>query len=209
MIDFSLALTHFKKTDATMAELVAEMLDKRPTIKPPTASAPHDYFRSICASIISQQLSVKAAATIKQRFETLVGEIEPERITQIDTEALRAVGLSGQKTRYILGIAHSIIDKQIMIDDLDALDDSDVIQRLVGFKGVGVWTAEMFLLFTLARPDIFSFGDLGLRTSLDQLYVLNDPTNIERQNIVAAWAPFRSTASIALWHRLDNKPNAS
>ncbi len=175
--------------------------------QPPSKVDPQDYAVSLTSSIISQQISTKAAAKIKQRFFELVGtEYDPKTILSFDIEQLRAVGLSRQKASYVHSIAQSSIDGLVRFSQLDNLSDQEVIDELVQIKGVGVWTAEMFLIFTLARPDVFSAGDLGLQNTIKKHYNKLNISQSQVDSISSKWSPYRSIASLALWHSLDNKP---
>lgn len=169
----------------------------------------HEYPFHLYSSIISQQISTKAAEKILERFLALVGDpYDPTNILQHDIESLRSVGLSGQKAGYIRSIAELTSNGTVKIDHLDSLDDQAVIDELIQIKGVGVWTAEMFLMFTLGRPDVFSVGDLGLLNAAKKLYGKPDLTKSELLEMSQEWRPYRTTASLVLWDTLDNKPVA-
>lgn len=166
-----------------------------------------DLFMDIISSIISQQLSVKAAATIQSRFEALFGHFPtPEEIIKMDKEKIRECGISYPKVSYIKGISQAVVDKTIILEDLPSLSDEEVVKQLVALKGVGRWTAEMLLIFSLGREDIFSMGDLGLRSAVEKLYNIDRDDLIAIDNIAKNWAPFRSFASRYLWMSLDNSP---
>lgn len=162
------------------------------------------YARELFASIVSQQLSTKVADVIWKRFAELVKNPEdPTIVKKFSVAQLRSVGLSNQKASYILAIATGVTDGTVLLDHLDSLDDEAVIAELIQLKGVGRWTAEMFLLFTLARPDVFSVGDLGLRNAADEFFNKKlSPTELLK--LSEAWSPHRSAVSLALWHSLDN-----
>jgi DNA-3-methyladenine glycosylase II len=168
---------------------------------------PHaNYFEALCESIISQQLSVKASDTIFRRFREATN-LDPLRILTLDETVQKTVGLSGQKARYLHDLAEHFVRDANVFDHLDSLSDDEVITELTKVKGIGVWTAQMFLMFTLARPDVFAPDDLGLLNAMTRVY--NLPTRPTKQEAVAratAWAPYRSTACFHLWHSLDNTP---
>lgn len=192
-------LNHFKKVDPKLYEIAREM-DLTDLIKP------KDFFVDLVDSITSQQLSGKAAATIFGRLKDLYpnGKITPELTIKIDTEKMRGAGLSYSKIKYIKGIAKAIIDREIDLNKLDEVSDDEVINELIKLKGVGTWTAEMFLMFTLLRQDIFSAGDLGLQNAMIKLYKLEDkPTREELLEISKNWSPYRTTASRVLWKSLE------
>lgn len=162
------------------------------------------YARELFASIVSQQLSTKVADIIWNRFSELVKNPEdPKIVKKFTVEQLRSIGLSNQKASYILAIANGVTDGTVKLDHLDELDDESIINELVQLKGVGRWTAEMFLIFTLARPDVFSVGDLGLRNAVNKLYE-KELTVSDISELSQAWSPYRSLVSLALWHSLDN-----
>lgn len=199
-------IAHFKKVDPNIAALVKDYLQSE-HYEQPTMANPKDYALSLTSSIISQQISTKAAAKIKQRFFDMVGEnYDPQNILNYDIEQLRSVGLSRQKASYIHSIAKHTLDKSVDFDVLDTLSDQEVIDELIQIRGVGVWTAEMFLIFTLARPDVFSTGDLGLVNAVKRLYDLDDISTDEIIVISGQWSPHKSIASLALWSSLDNMP---
>jgi DNA-3-methyladenine glycosylase II len=164
-----------------------------------------DYFEALCESIISQQLSVKASDTIFRRFREATG-VRPERVLALDEAAQKTIGLSGQKARYLRDLAEHFVRDPQVFNHLETLDDDEVIVELTQVKGIGVWTAHMFLMFTLARPDVFAPDDLGLINAITKVYDLpSRPTKQEALAISAAWQPYRTTACFHLWRFLDNK----
>ena len=168
-----------------------------------------NYFEALCESIISQQLSVKASTTIFHRFQEITN-LDPMRVLVLDEIQHKAIGLSGQKARYLRDLAEHFVDDPAVFDHLNQLSDDDVIVELTRVKGIGVWTAQMFLMFTLARPDIFAPDDLGLLNALMKLHALpNKPTKQEALEIASHWAPYRSTACFHLWRLLDNTPTST
>lgn len=206
MIDFTAALAHFKIVDPKLYTAAQSHIKK---MSPPQKVAPSDYAFHLYSSIISQQISTKAANAILKRFLTLVGDPhDTDTILRQDIEDLRSIGLSRQKATYIKSIAKLTSNGTVKIDHLDELDDAEVIRELVLIKGVGQWTAEMFLMFTLCRPDVFSTGDLGLLNAAKKLYSKPDMTKDELLNISQTWSPHRTTAALVLWSTLDNKPSA-
>lgn len=163
-----------------------------------------DNFYNLTRNIIYQQLAGKAASTIFARFEKLVTDITPLRVLAIEDQELRDVGLSWAKVRYVKDLASKVNSGEVSLVDLNDLDNKAVISELIKVKGIGRWTAEMFLLFTLHRENIFSYGDLGLKNGLAKLYKIDITKTDEITNIVNRWAPYESYGSIALWHSLDN-----
>ncbi len=163
-----------------------------------------DYFRELTESIVSQQLSVKAADTILGRFYKLMkGPITPAKVLNLKDEKIRSAGISYQKISYIKDLAKKFQNKQIEFDKFDKLTDEKIIDELVSVRGIGRWTAEMFLIFGLGRPDVFSYGDLGLRRAIERLYKIQDLSEIEAIRISEKWKPYRSVASRFLWKSLE------
>jgi DNA-3-methyladenine glycosylase II len=165
-----------------------------------------DYFGALARSIIGQQISVKAAAKILERFQAATN-MDPARTATLTEADAKVIGLSGQKYRYIRDLAEHFVRDSMVFNHLDTLSDEEVIVELTRVKGIGVWTAQMFLMFTLARPDVFAPDDRGLQLAIKQLYDLADvPPRSELEAIAAKWAPYRTTASWHLWGLLDNEP---
>lgn len=201
MIDLDAALRHFEVHDKRIAELIKNYSSTERIIN---KSQPGQYARELFASIVSQQLSTNVADIIWNRFSTLVENPDkPEVVKRFSVEELRSIGLSNSKANYILAIANGVTDGTVLLDHLDSLEDEAIIAELIQLKGVGRWTAEMFLIFTLARPDVFSAGDLGLRNATNILFG-RDLSVKELMEISHSWSPFRSAVSLALWHFLDN-----
>lgn len=163
------------------------------------------FFHDLLESITSQQLSIKAADTIYNRFKSLLpADFTPEDVFALAHEQMRSAGLSNAKSTYIHAIAHEIVVNKMDTNDLYQLPDEQVIERLTKIKGIGKWTAEMTLIFALARPDVFSVGDLGLRTAIEKLYGI-ERTEIKRiSELSHSWKPYRSYASRYLWKSLKN-----
>jgi DNA-3-methyladenine glycosylase II len=169
-----------------------------------------DHLSTLVGAIVSQQLSTKAAATIFGRFAALFPDHQitnAAAIDNFDDATLRGVGLSGQKVGYLRDLSARIADGRLNLDELDALPDEEVIARLTAVKGFGRWTAEMFLMFRLHRPDVLPAGDLGIVNAIQRLYGLRkrpDPKRILKMG--EAWRPYRSVASWYLWQTLRNEP---
>ena len=172
-----------------------------------------DHLSALAGAIVSQQLSTKAAATIFGRFVALFpGNEIPDAaaIAAQSDAALRGVGLSGQKVGYMRDLSARLIDGRLRLDELDALPDEAVIERLVAVKGFGRWTAEMFLMFRLHRPDVLPGGDLGIVVAIQRLYKLRTRPDARRVlKIGEVWKPYRSVASWYLWQTLKNEPLAT
>jgi DNA-3-methyladenine glycosylase II len=171
-----------------------------------------DHLSALVGSIVSQQLSTKAAATIFGRFLALFpdGHIpDAAAISAHSDAALRGVGLSGQKVSYLRDLAARIMDGRLKLDEIEALPDEAVIERLTAVKGFGRWTAEMFLMFRLHRPDVLPAGDLGIVVAIQRLYRLRKRPDAKRVlKIGEGWKPYRSVASWYLWQTLKNEPLA-
>lgn len=165
-------------------------------------------FVDLIDAITSQQLSVKAAASIMDRVLDLFPEREPSPATLRDCsdDQLRTAGLSRPKIRYIRGIATAIDEGSFVPSELPSLPDDQVIARLTALNGVGRWTAEMLLLFSLHRPDVFALGDLGLRTAVARHYGVDRDDTAAIETIAERWRPYRSLASRYLWQSLENAP---
>ena len=169
-----------------------------------------DHLSALVGSIVSQQLSTKAAATIFGRFVALFpdGHIPDAAAIAAQTDAaLRSVGLSGQKVGYLRDLSARIMDGRLDLDELETLPDDDVIERLTAVRGFGRWTAEMFLMFRLHRPDVLPAGDLGIVNAIQRLYRLRKRPDAKRiLKMGDAWRPYRSVAAWYLWQTLRNEP---
>lgn len=203
----------------TTLAAAARHLAKDPILAPVISQAgipnitPHkNYYQELVESIVSQQLSVKAAATILKRFVELFpgGAFpSPDQILSKDIEELRTVGLSRQKATYIQDLAVKVIEDTVRFNHLDTLTNDEVIAELTQVKGVGVWTVHMFLLFCMGRLDVLPTGDLGIKNGIQKLYDLKarpTPEEIEAIALKNNWHPYESVASWYVWHSLDNKP---
>lgn len=166
-----------------------------------------DLFQDLIESIINQQLSGKAAATIFNRFKLLFGGKfpSPKQIMKVQDEKIRSCGISYQKIKYIKGLCKAIIDKDLDVENLSKLEDEEVIIELTKLRGIGRWTAEMILIFSLRRPDVFSSGDLGLRTAVSRIYKINKDDRNAMELLAKKWSPYRSLASWYLWRSLENR----
>ena len=168
-----------------------------------------DPYKALVHAIMSQQLSAKAAATIARRFTDLFGGTfpTPAQVLAMPEDRLRSVGLSGAKVSFVRDLARHIEDGSLRLDALPDLTDEEVIAALTQVKGIGRWTAEMFLMFRLHRPDVLPLGDLGIVNAMKKAYGLRKPPTPERMvKIGESWRPYRSIACWYLWASLDNKP---
>lgn len=190
---------HFQMVDPVLFQIFS-------AVKPIDINKSNDYFSDLIESIVCQQLSDKAGATIFARFLALFPhkKITPERVLALSDSAIRDVGPSWSKVRYIKNLAHQVIIKSVQLDQLDQLADQDVVTELTKVKGIGPWTAEMFLMFSLGREDVFSFGDLGLRRAIQKLYRFKkEPTKKQIEKISRKWSPYRTYACRILWKSLE------
>jgi DNA-3-methyladenine glycosylase II len=202
----SAGVAHLRAADPVLARLI----DAHGEIDlVPAHRQGHDHYTTLIRSITGQQLSVKAAATIFGRVLDLFrGRAPtPQQLLDADPDALRAAGLSRAKVAYLRSLAEHVLDGSLELDRLDDLPDDDVIAELTAVKGLGEWTAHMFLMFQLARPDVLAVGDLGVRRAAERLYDLPAmPTPAELERIAQPWRPWRTLACRYLWESLDNAP---
>ncbi len=166
----------------------------------------------LCASIMSQQLSTKVAKVIYHRFLDLYGGAEPtpQQIIATPFEKLRAIGLSNAKAQYVLNVAQFAIDNQLTDVKLKRMSNEEIIELLTQIKGVGKWTVEMLLMFTLGREDVFSVDDYGIQVAMKGLYKIDDTNKKEMKEkmlkLSKKWSPYRTYACLHLWHWKDNVP---
>jgi DNA-3-methyladenine glycosylase II len=175
------------------------------------ANAQHeDAFSALTHAIISQQLSTKAAATIARRFDALfAGAPTAAAVARLTDEQLREVGLSSQKIRYMRDLSAKVADGSLPLNKVNELPDEDVILSLTQVKGIGRWTAEMFLMFRLHRPDVLPVDDLGILKAVQRAYGLRKMPKPDRlTKIGEPWRPYRSVACWYLWKSLGNKPDS-
>ena len=171
-----------------------------------TRKRPSDYFAALCRSIVGQQVSVAAASAIFGRLEKITN-LEPKLMLALSEEQIKQIGLSKQKTGYITDLARHFADNPEVYSHLETQSDEAVIKELTDVRGIGTWTAQMFLMFTLQRPDIFAPDDAGLQRAMMNLYgweVLPPKKQLEEKALV--WQPYRTVACLHLWQSLDNEP---
>jgi len=193
--------------DPTMGALIervgkidlATRLERRKEKRPP------DAYGALLRAIVGQQLSTKAARTIYLRVLDLFGGAtpSPEQLLEAPEDDLRACGLSGRKTEYLRELVAHVLSGELELDRLEELGDEEVIEEIMAVRGLGCWTAEMFLIFHLERPDVLSGGDLGIRKEIQIQYGLGKmPTPTRVIEIGEAWRPYRSLASLYLWESM-------
>jgi len=198
-------------SDPAMAALIERIgpLDVKTRLRRRSEERPADAYGALLRAIVGQQLSTKAARTIYGRVCELFGGStpSPEQLLEAGEEDLRAAGLSGRKVEYIRDLAVHVLSGELELDRLDRLSDQEVIEEIVAVRGLGQWTAEMFLLFHLERPDVLSGGDLGIRKAIQVEYGLEAmPTPQRVLEIGEPWRPHRSLASLYLWESLAVVP---
>lgn len=201
------AVRHIAERDRVMAAVIERFGPCRMT---PWANEP---FSALVNSVISQQLSVKAADTIAKRCLQVAGRGQrfvPKKLLDASDDTLRGCGLSGAKVRYIKGIADAAQRKQVNFNRLRQLPDEELIKALTAFSGIGVWTAEMLMIFAFGHPDIMSLGDLGLRRGVETIYELDHaPSDRVILGAAESWRPYRSVASWYLWRAWEEKQSRS
>ena len=195
------ALRHLRRVDPVMRNVIRRAGAFR--LKPR-----RDRFYSLVSSILSQQISGKAAASIRARLEDYVApeKISAEALRRIKPDQLRRIGVSSQKAAYLLDLANRVQAGELKLDRMARLSDEQVIEALVQVKGIGVWTAQMFLIFSLGRMDVFPHDDLGVRAAIRNLYGLDElPDKETSHRIATPWRPYASVASWYCWRSLEFK----
>ncbi len=198
------ALAHLEANDSIIAALIA-------TQPAPKLEVHTNYFEQLTSSIISQQLSVKAAHTIEQRFKQLFsGRLpSPSQLLEADPDTLRGAGLSRPKISYLIDLSQKTLDGTLDFGSLEHLTNDEIVALLTQVKGIGEWTAHMFLLFCMGREDVLPTGDLGIRNSIGRLYGFGRSATPDEVVMIAKkynWQPHTSIASLYLWQSLDNMP---
>jgi DNA-3-methyladenine glycosylase II len=197
-------IAHLSK-DKKLAKLIAQH-------EPFTLKSHKNICLRLCASIMSQQLSTKVAQVLYRRFLEIYDgkEPTPEQIVGTPFEKIRAIGMSNAKTQYVLNVAQFAIDHQLNDKKLKKMNDEEIIELLTQIKGVGRWTVEMLLMFTLGRENLFSVDDYGIQTAMKKIYKLDDGNKKEfREKILRIskkWSPYRTYACLHLWHWKDTAP---
>jgi DNA-3-methyladenine glycosylase II len=193
------AVRHLRKVDPWLRAVIKRI---GPCLLTPRA----DRFGALVNSIVAQQISAKAATAINQRLHALGGQPHrPERLMTLGEATIRTAGLSASKARYILNLATAVASGSVPLDAFDdSWDDAAIVASLTSITGIGVWTAEMFLIFSLNRPDVLPVRDLGVRVALRDRHGLNDlPRPKECHALTEAWRPFRTIASWYIWRNVD------
>jgi DNA-3-methyladenine glycosylase II len=193
---------HFKKNDPDLYSYILKI----GSLKPIKKDTPNNYFYRLCKEIIGQQLSDKSSSAILSRFNSLFSNKlpQPSDIELIPHDKLRATGMSHAKARYVRNLAESINHGDLHISLFDSMTDEEVVTELTKVKGIGPWTAEMFLMFVLGREDVFSYGDLGLKKGMKKMYGFKkDLIKKQIDKIISRWSPYKTFASRILWKSLE------
>lgn len=200
------AVEELRTADPIMAGLIEEC-GVLPS--PPRKRAdPQEHYGALLHAVVNQQLSVKAGAAIYGRLTDRFGQTPtPQQLLADDPEELRAaVGLSRSKVGFMRSLAEHILSGELELDRLDSLSDEEVMQELVAVKGIGEWTAHMFLMSHLHRPDVMAPGDLGIRRAIERAYSLEEPDRETMERLSERWRPHRTLACRYLWRSLNNEP---
>ena len=194
------AKAHLSRKDRVLRKLIKKYPDAMLNTR-------GDAFQTLARSIVGQQISVKAAQAVWDRFALCAGDLTPQRVLELSAEELRACGFSGQKVVYVKDLARHFQEGLIKPRRWTRLADEAVIEDLVRVKGIGRWSAEMFLLFRMMRPNVLPVGDLGLQRAMEKLYNDGEPlTRDEMRRIGEPWQPWSSVATWYLWRSLDPIP---
>ncbi|MED5619016.1 DNA-3-methyladenine glycosylase family protein [Ideonella sp. BN130291] len=198
------ACKHLARRDRVMKKLIPQFGEAR-------LQSRGDAFTTLARSIVGQQISVKAAQSVWGRFADVVGglstRVAPGAVLALDTTQLRAVGLSARKADYLLDLAQHFETGQVHVRQWQQMDDEAIIEELVAIRGIGRWTAEMFLIFHLMRPNVLPLDDLGLLKGISLNYFSGEPVSrAEARELGEGWAPFRSVATWYIWRSLDPLP---
>lgn len=203
--------TRAEQLEAGRKQLMKRDPVLRPVIKlagPCTLKPQRDHFQTLVRSIVSQQISTAAARTILQRLVDHIHphKIAPETMAQLDLPTMRTLGISQQKATYVIDLTDRVQRGELNLKSIHRRSDQEVVHTLVQVKGIGVWTAHMFMIFSLGRLDVLPVGDLGIRNAIQQLYALEEhPSPAQIEEIAQPWRPYASLASWYLWRSLDQK----
>ena len=199
-------IAHFKKADPIFYEVALKVIETHGDEL--FNLTKHEFlFDRLIESIVSQQLSVRSSDAIYNRLISLMPgkKLSPENLLAQKETDLRKAGLSYQKIKYIRDLSEKVKSGKLNLDKLESLENEEVIEELIKVKGIGRWTAEMFLMSALGRPDVFSHGDLGLQNAIKKIYNIKKYVPVEVEEIVVKWSPYRTIASRILWKSLDFK----
>jgi DNA-3-methyladenine glycosylase II len=206
-LDVERGTRHLRRKDPIMRELIKRVgkLD----LEARRRGRPADAYGALLRSIVGQQLSVAAARSIYGRLVEQFGgrTPTPQELLDADPEVVRSAGLSRPKVKYLRSLAEHVLSGELELDRIDELGDEQVERELTAVKGLGQWTAHVFMIFHLGRPDVLPVGDLGVRRAVERAYGLEGlPSAEELDRLGERWAPYRSLAALYLWESLDNAP---
>jgi len=198
------ACKHLAKRDRVMKKLIPQFGEAR-------LQSRGDAFTTLARSIVGQQISVKAAQSVWDRFAALIvapsTKLPPSEVLKLKADSMRAAGLSARKVEYLRDLAQHFADGTVHVRQWQQMDDEAIVEELVAIRGIGRWTAEMFLIFHLMRPNVLPVDDLGLIKGISVNYFSGEPvTRVEAREVGDAWAPFRSVATWYIWRSLDPLP---
>jgi DNA-3-methyladenine glycosylase II len=196
------ACRHLIKRDRVMKKLIPQHTGV-------SLQSRGDAFATLARSIVGQQISVKAAQSVWDRFAQLPQEMVPAQVLRLKVDDMRAAGLSARKVEYLVDLALHFANNQVHVDAWAEMDDESIIRELVAIRGIGRWTAEMFLIFHLMRPNVLPLDDVGLQNGISRCYFSGEPVSrSEIREVAATWAPFCSVATWYIWRSLDPAPVA-
>jgi DNA-3-methyladenine glycosylase II len=194
------ACKHLIKKDRVMKRLI-------PQFKDAALQTRGNAFVTLARSIVGQQISVKAAQTVWDRFALLAPQMTPKRVLKLKVDDMRAAGLSARKVEYLVDLAVHFDTHQLRVNQWTALPDEDIISELTAVRGIGRWTAEMFLIFHLTRPNVLPLDDVGLINGISRNYFSGEAVSrSDAREVAAAWAPYCSVATWYIWRSLDPVP---
>ncbi|SFC10592.1 DNA-3-methyladenine glycosylase II [Polaromonas sp. OV174] len=194
------ACKHLVKKDRVMKRLI-------PQFEGTSLQAGDDAFSTLARSIVGQQISVKAAQTVWHRFAALPKKMTPGHVLKLKVDDMRAAGLSARKVEYLVDLSIHFDTGAVHVKDWQAMDDEAIIAELVAIRGIGRWTAEMFLIFYLTRPNVLPLDDVGLISGISQNYFSGESVSrSDAREVAAAWAPYCSVATWYIWRSLDPLP---
>lgn len=196
------ACKHLMKRDRVMKNLIPQ----HPNV---CLQSRGDAFVTLARSVVGQQISVKAAQSVWDRFAALPLEMAPEQVLKLKVDDMRAAGLSARKVEYVVDLALHFANDQLHPAAWAGMDDEDIIAELVAIRGIGRWTAEMFLIFHMMRPDVMPLDDVGLIKGISRCYFSGEPVSrSDAREVGTPWAPYRSVATWYIWRSLDPVPVA-
>jgi DNA-3-methyladenine glycosylase II len=196
------ATRHLMKRDRVMKKLIPQHAGV-------SLKSRGDAFVTLARSVVGQQISVKAAQSVWDRFALLFETIEPEQVLKLKVDDMRAAGLSARKVEYLVDLALHFANNQVHVNAWTDMDDEAIIAELVAIRGIGRWTAEMFLIFHLLRPNVLPLDDAGLQKGISRCYFSGEPVSrSEIREVAASWTPFCSVATWYIWRSLDPSPVA-